>query len=115
MLVAAVVIDVEVAAVNIVVVVATLFFVLVSTVNGVRVKQCIRSPLFERLFRRISFLHVTSRWGGCYVLYVSRALRRKYTLFYPVPCKCSCSCFYAVMVVVVAFVVAVVKIPFHSF
>jgi hypothetical protein len=51
----------------------------------VRVKQRIRSPLFERLFRRISILRVTSRRGGCYMLYVSRALRRTDTLFYPGP------------------------------
>ncbi len=38
----------------------------------VRVKQRIRSPLFERLFHRISVLHVTSRRGEegvmCYTL-----------------------------------------------
>ncbi len=39
--------------------------------NGVRLKQRIRFPLFERLFRRISVLRVTSRRGGwvlCYTL-----------------------------------------------
>ncbi len=36
--------------------------------SGVRLKQRIRSPLFERRFRRISVLRVTSRRGtvGCY-------------------------------------------------
>ncbi len=52
---------------------------------GVRVKQRIHSPLFERLFCRISVLRVTSRRGGCYLLYVSGALRRTDTLFYPGP------------------------------
>jgi hypothetical protein len=51
----------------------------------VRVKQRIHSPLFAPLFRRISVLHITSRRGGCYVLYVSGALRRMDTLFYPGP------------------------------
>ncbi len=43
-----------------------------SLLKGVRLKQHIRFPLFECLFRRISVLRVTSRrggWvrqGGCY-------------------------------------------------
>ncbi len=53
-------------------------------VKGVRLKQRIRFPLFERLFRRISVLRGASRWGGGGgMLYVSGALRRTYTLFYP--------------------------------
>jgi hypothetical protein len=60
-------------------------FQLLSEFRRVRVKQRIRSPLFERLFRRISILCVTSRRGGCYVLNVRGALRRMYTLFYPGP------------------------------
>jgi hypothetical protein len=55
-----------------------------AQVKRVRLKQRMRSPLFERLFRRISVLRVTSRQG---VLYVSGALRRTYTLFYPRPSK----------------------------
>jgi hypothetical protein len=52
----------------------------------VQLKQRIRFPLFERLFRQISVLHGASRrgWGGG-MLYVSGALRRMYTLFYPRP------------------------------
>ncbi len=53
---------------------------------GVQLKQRIRFPLFERLFCRISVLRGASRWGGGGgMLYVSRALRRTYTLFYPHP------------------------------
>ncbi len=39
-----------------------------------RLKQRIRSPLFERHFRRISVLRVTSRRGmvGCYDMLVER-------------------------------------------
>jgi hypothetical protein len=52
----------------------------------VRLKQCICFPLFECLFRRISVLCGASRrGGGGGMLYVSGALRRTYTLFYPHP------------------------------
>ncbi len=52
----------------------------------VRLKQRIRFPLFECLFHRISVLHGASRQGGGGgMLYVSGALRRTYTLFYPRP------------------------------
>jgi hypothetical protein len=52
--------------------------------GGVRLKQHIRFPLFERLFHRISVLRGASRWGGGGgMLYVSGALWRTYTLFYP--------------------------------
>ncbi len=39
-----------------------------ASLTRVRVKQRIRSPFFECLFRRISVLRVTSRRGGCYTL-----------------------------------------------
>ncbi len=56
-----------------------------------KVKQHIRSPFFERLFRQISVFPSNFRFA-CYqqagrVLYVSGALRRTYTLFYPGPLK----------------------------
>jgi hypothetical protein len=61
----------------------------VNMLCGVRLKQRIRFPLFERLFRRISILHGASRrGGGGGMLYVSGALRRTYTLFYPHPMLC---------------------------
>jgi hypothetical protein len=54
--------------------------------NRVRLKQCIRFPLFEHLFHRISVLRGASRrGGGGGMLYVSGALPRTYTLFYPRP------------------------------
>jgi hypothetical protein len=54
--------------------------------SRVWLKQRIRFPLFERLFRRISVLRGASRReGGGGMLYVSGALQRTYTLFYPHP------------------------------
>jgi hypothetical protein len=61
------------------------------TAQGVRLKQRIRFPLFECLFHRISVLRGASRrGGGGGMLYVSGALQRTYTLFYPHPCLPKC-------------------------